>query len=138
MTKRVMLLACFLGLMSTIPAYASPTNKTITITCVSVSPNVLTGTVAVTVDDGAGNIASCGLQLCDSSGLSTNATNSTSCTPPFRVQNMSYTLTYVDTDGNTNPAGQASESGIALKGKGFSYQIGPTVDPGDTVSFSIK
>ncbi len=55
---------------------------------------------------------------------------------------MSYTLSYIDTDNSTNPAGSVSGSvsgtGIILKGSGFSTQAGPTIHPAYTVTLDVK
>ena len=122
MTKKVLLLSCLLGLLSSFPAYASPTDKKITLTCSSISTDVITANVAVTLTDGGGLSYACGLVFCDSSGASAPATNSASCTTPFRVHDLSYTLTYVDTDSLGNVS-QSSTGGTALlRGNGFSVQ----------------
>jgi predicted nucleic acid-binding Zn ribbon protein len=103
---------------------------------------VITGSVTVTLHDSAGgNSLTCGL-ACDSSGsIGPPPTNSTSCNAPFRVHDMSYTLSYIDTD-TSNPgsplSGSISETGIILKGSGFSIQTGPASHPGDTVTLDVK
>ncbi len=51
---------------------------------------------------------------------------------------MTYTLSYIDTDNITNPAGSVSGTGIILKGSGFSTQSGPTIHPADTVTLDVK
>jgi len=138
-TKKVIMLSCILGLTSALPAHASPTNKEITISCSSVAPDVITGSVAVTLNDSAGNSFACGILACDSSGsIGPPPTNSASCTPRFRVHDMTYTLSYIDTDNSTNPAGSVSGTGIILKGSGFSTQAGPTIHPADTVTLDVK
>jgi hypothetical protein len=136
MTKKVLLLSCLLGLLSSFPAYASPTNKKITLTCNSISTDVITANVAVTLTDGGALSSPCGLIFCDSSGASAPATNSASCTTPFRVHDLSYTLSYVDTDSLGNVS-QSGTSGIALvRGNGFSVQS--TASTGDTVTLDVK
>jgi predicted nucleic acid-binding Zn ribbon protein len=55
---------------------------------------------------------------------------------------MSYTLSWIDTD-TSNPAGSplngsVSETGIILKGSGFSIQAGPASHPADTVTLDVK
>ncbi len=51
---------------------------------------------------------------------------------------MTYTLSYIDTDNITNPAGSVNGTGIILKGSGFSTQSGPTIHPADTVTLDVK
>ena len=148
MIKKVLLFLCALGLTPTLQAHASPTNKKITLTCSSVSPDVIIGQVDVTVYDSTGQLSypCTNLLSCDSSGTGqvipgASATNSASCTPGFRVQSMSYTLYYSDFDYSTNPptaigSSTVTGAGIILKGPAFSTQVGPNSN--DTVTLDVK
>ena len=146
MLKKVLLLFCLLGLISVLPAHASPTNKTITLSCGAGSPDVITGQVDVTLYDITGiSSVDCGLLVCDSSGglvlPGAPATNSTSCTAGFKVHDMSYTLNYFDYDSAGNlidSSNNSAISGVILKGSGFSTQIGPGNYPADTVTLKVK
>lgn len=146
MTKKVLLLSCVLGLMSAFPAHASPTNKKITISCGSGAPDTIIGEVDVTLyDKTGGSSLDCGLLVCDSSNGSILSgappTNSKSCTAPFRVYDMSYTLNYTDYDGNLSQIDASNNGpvpGVILKGYGFSTWIGPAAYPADTVTLDVK
>lgn len=151
MTKKVLIFSCLLGLIFSLPALANPTNKTITLTCSSGSPDVIIGEVDVTLYDTTGTLSvDCGLLDCDSSGglilPGVPSTNSRSCTTAFRVYDMSYVLNYTDYDydTSTNPAtvtvigssNNGAVSGVILKGSGFSTQIAPNT--ADIVTLKVK
>lgn len=150
MTRKVLLLSGIFGLLSALPAHASPTNKTITITCSSGYPNTIIGEVDVTLYDSLGNSYDCAaagstfLVACDSSGGSVlpgvPATNSASCTPGFRVYEMSYSLFYNDYDSSLTSiaSGSVTGAGIILRGSGFSTQIVSSSSSADSVTLKVK
>ena len=136
MTKKVLVFSCLLGLIASLPANASPTNKKITLTCSSAA-NVITGTATVTVCDAApvvctGQTYLCGSVSCDSSGSSTNPTNTIACSAPFRVDGVSYNVSYVDSNGSS---GLITGSTVLPNGSGYSVTTGAG---SDTVTLKIK
>jgi len=146
-TKKVLLVSCLLGLASTIPAYASPTSKTVTLSCSAGSPDAIIGQVDVILSDSSGalSVDCTSLLACDSTGglVSPGApsTNSTTCVAPFKVAQMTYTLNYSDFDASVSPPTDLGDSnngavtGVTLKGSGFSTQIGLN---GDLVTLKVK
>ncbi|HEY2524710.1 MAG TPA: hypothetical protein VGI29_06600 [Candidatus Binataceae bacterium] len=143
-TKMVIVVGCLLGLaLAWLPAYASPTDKKITLTCNS--PNAgdsISGSVTVTLCD----TTDCGTSLvctpvnCDSSGT---MSVTQACGTNFKVGAVSVNICYQeDQDGGpTCTQHPGTGGGIAITGKGFTTVVGPGSPPtgdGDTVSLIVK
>jgi hypothetical protein len=135
------------------PAYASPTNKKITLSCnVSAGTDVITGTATVTLCDSAiplcsGATVACAPVACDSSGANgvpisvtvpcdattfrVGAFHEVAGASDFSVDPSTGVLTPIGTGG--------SDVTITLGGKGYSIPV--ITNPGsvnDTVVFTIK
>jgi hypothetical protein len=149
MNKIVTVSMCLLGLaVAGIPAYASPTNKKITITCtVPTTTDTISGdttvrlcpsayTVDTCPDPDLGEIAGtvlCPEIKCDSSGLAFTSVT-IPCDAPFRVSVVKAAMDYVDSDGGFDGT-TFSTSG--LTGKGVTFPYGNPAD-GDSVSATVK
>ena len=137
MIKRVLMLACLIGVTASLPAYASPTKKKVTVTCTSVAPATIYGIGTAIFSDSTGDTFSCPL-VCDNSGSpGVPVSNSTDCVLSFRDQYLAYTLYYQYTDAN-GVVSDATSTGapVSLNGSGFTTQNGP--GGGDAVTLKVK
>ena len=147
MNKIVIASCCLLSLaVSCIPAYASPTDKKITVACdVAGGTDVITGTATVTLCSSidltlpisqqcVGDIYVCPTVNCDSSAANTSMT--ISCPTSFKVKGLIATVGY--TDGTTT---ESTTKISTLGGKGFFTLYGDDADndgDSDTVSLTVK
>jgi hypothetical protein len=144
MNKIMIVAGCLLGLaLACIPAYASPTNKKITLSCSSAAGDSVAGSVNVTLCDSPACDQSfpCLPVACDSANtVSTTVVCSTdAATVPFKVGAVSINICYQeDEDGGPNCTQHpGTGGGIAMGGKGFFTVVGPGTDS-DTVSLIVK
>ena len=140
--------ACWGLALAWMPAYASPTNKKITLTCNS--PNAgdpISGSVTVTLCDttACDNSLVCPVVNCETGGTIsvTQACSTDNATTPFKVGAVSVNICYQE-DGDPNPTctqHPGAGGGIAVTGKRFTTVVGPGPPPtgdGDTVSLIVK
>ena len=148
--NRIMIVAgCLLGLaLACIPAYASPTNKKITLSCASTASDSITGSATVTLCEttNCANISgddsiTCPPVACDTSGTVsiTDVCSTDAATTPFKVSAVSVNICYkADEDGQEACTPHpGTGGGIAVGGKGFFTVVGPGNDS-DTVSLTVK
>ena len=149
MNKIMIVAGCLLGLaLACIPAYASPTNKKITLSCSSAASDSVTGSATVTLCEttNCGSVpgddsVTCPPVMCDISGTVsiTNACSTDAATVPFKVGAVSANTCYQQ-DEDLQPTctpHPGTGGGIAITGKGFFTVVGPGND-GDTVSLTVK
>ena len=149
MNRIIIVSGCLLGLaLACIPAYASPTDKKITLTCSSLIPDNVSGSVNVTLCEttNCGNAPgddsiTCPQVNCDTASTVsiTTVCSTDSAAPPFKVGAVSVNLCIQeDQDGQpTCTPHPGTGGGIALTGKGFSTAVGSSTDS-DTVSLTVK
>lgn len=162
MNKTLAVFICLLGLaVAGIPAHASPTNKTITVSCDSDATDLdeIIGFASITLcdtSDCSGQKYDCVSAtqnpplssisfvtgVCDNNnGINGPVSITVSCSPGFRVRGVIPGIGYVEPNDPSNP--QSTTHGpTALGGKGFSTVYGsntPDADGDtDTVSLTIK
>jgi hypothetical protein len=152
MNKIMIVAGCLLGLaLACIPAYASPTNKKITLSCnITAGTDMITGTAMVTLCDSAlcdGQTFSCDPVDCDSSGVTAPISITVACDSlTFKVAGFQEVIDAKDYAVDANTAGPGNIIGTggsdvinALGGKGYKVQI--NTDPGfvtDSVALTIK
>ncbi len=160
MNKIMIVAGCLLGLaLACIPAYASPTDKKITLSCdVSSGSDVITGTVTVTLCAASGSTPCTGDTFvcptdptplsCDSSGANGVPISVTvACDSlTFKVSGFHEVISATDyaVDPSTGGPGYVIGTGPsdvinALGGKGYSISI--NTNPGtvtDSVSVTVK
>jgi hypothetical protein len=150
MNKILTVSCCMLGLaIACIPAYASPTNKKITLACdVTAGTDVITGDATVTLCAPSGLSPCTGATYdcpstpisCDSSGLKAPISITVSCSAPFKVGGLTAIISASDYDSAGNLIGTGgSNPNSTLGGKGFSTTTGTY--PGsvnDTVTLTVK
>jgi hypothetical protein len=140
MNKRLAVLVCLLGMVFvSMPAYANPKDKKITLTCGSIAPDTISAHATVTLCEAAsatcgGQMSACPTVSCDSGG---DASVTISCSAPFKVDAVSFTENYTDSDGSFGSAmgtrllpngGKAMVLSVQVSGK----------DTGDTAVLEIK
>jgi hypothetical protein len=144
MNKIMIVAGCLLGLaLACIPAYASPTDKKITLSCnITAGTDIITGTAMVTVCDSAlcdGQTVLCDPVDCDSSGVTAPISITVACDSLiFKVAGFHEVIRATDYAGNVIDTG-GSDVINALGGKGYKVQI--NTDPGfvtDSVALTIK
>jgi hypothetical protein len=129
------------------PAYASPKDKKITLSCSSSDASeTVTGDVTVTLcatlatcSDPAQSV-SCPEISCDSSGQTAAISSTWSCSAPFKVGGVIAQINLADSEGNT---GGSSPSIAPITGKGFSITVAPESDQdtdgdNETVVLTVK
>lgn len=152
MNKIMIVAGCLLGLaLACIPAYASPANKKITLSCdVSSGTDAITGTLTVTLCAASGSTPCTGDTFvcptdptplsCDSSGANGVPISVTvPCSAPFKVDGLIIDLQATDTDSVGNVTTGGANPTSTLGGKGYSISI--NTNPGtatDSVSVTVK
>jgi hypothetical protein len=152
MNKIMIVAGCLLGLaLACIPAYASPTDKKITLSCnITAGTDIITGTAMVTLCDFAlcdGLTFTCDPVDCDSSGVTAPISITVACDSlTFKVSGFHEVISATDyaVDPSTGGPGYVIGTGPsdvtnALGGKGYKVQI--NTDPGfvtDSVALTIK
>jgi hypothetical protein len=140
MTNKVLLLACLIGVTASLPAYASPTKKKITLTCDSPVGNTITGQATVTFDDPTSDSTyTCSTSLdCDSTSSSGVPHSKTAdCPLPFRSNELgAFSLSFQD--GPLSGKTGLTSGPIIVKGRGMSFWDGPDDGSGDTVTLTVK
>jgi hypothetical protein len=148
MNRLVTISFCVLGLIIICaPAYASPKNKKITLSCSSSDPGeTVTGDVTVTL---CATLATCGDPaqsvpcpkiFCDSSGHTAALSSTWSCSAPFKVGGVTAQINLEDSEGKT---GGSSPSIAPVSAKGFSITVAPQSDQdtdsdNETVVLTVK
>jgi hypothetical protein len=150
MKKILTVSCCMLGLaIACMPAYASPTDKKITLSCdVAAGTGVITGEATVTLCADSAPFPCTGATFncqstpisCDSSGLTAPISITVSCSAPFKVDGLTAMINVTDYDSNGNRVGTGgSNPNSTLGGKGFSTTTGTgSGSPYDTVSLTVK
>jgi hypothetical protein len=148
MNKLMIVSGCLLGLaLACIPAYASPADKKIALSCNVASGNdVVSGYVKVTlcssidpslVDECVGPTV-CPEVFCNSNGADQLPISITMpCSAPSKVGGLAIDLeaTVTDSLGNVINTGGAQPTST-IKGKGYSLSVAPVLN--DAVSLTVK
>ena len=147
MNKIMILAGCLLGLaLACIPAYASPTDKKITLSCnIASGTDVISGYVNVTlcssidlslIDPCIGP-TNCQQVNCDSSGANNVPISITvPCIASSKVGGVVIDLEATATDSAGNVVTGGSQPISTMNGKGYSLSVTP--NPNDTLSLTVK
>jgi hypothetical protein len=149
MNKIMIVAGCLLGLaLACIPAYASPTNKKITLSCdIAAGSDTITGyanvtlcsSIDLTLVDPCVGPTSCGQVNCDSSGATDPISITVPCIASSKVGGLIIDLEATDTDSAGNVTTGGANPTSTLGGKGYSISI--NTNPGtvtDSVSVTVK
>ena len=147
MSKIMIVAGCLLGLaLACIPAYASPTNKKITLSCdITAGSDTITGYVNVTlcssIDptslDPCVGPTICPQVNCDSSSGATYPISITvPCIASSKVGGVVIDLEATVTDSAGNVVTGGSQPISTMNGKGYSLSVTP--NPNDTLSLTVK
>ena len=145
MSKILAISCCLLGFaIACVPAFASPTNKKITVACSSVAPNDITcsaDTVALCASAPVpckGQTFPCPDMLCDSSGASAPPSTTISCTAPFKAVAIEFNVSWAEAGATPPGIGFFTQNSLNKGKVGFSLTTGPTSPATDSVTFTIK
>jgi hypothetical protein len=146
MSKIMIVAGCLLGLaLACIPAYASPTNKKITLSCdITAGSDTITGYVNVTlcssIDptslDPCVGPTTCPQVNCDSSGATYPISITVPCNASSKVGGVVIDLEATVTDSARNVVTGGSQPISTMNGKGYSLSVTP--NPNDTLSLTVK